>query len=153
MMKKVLSLFLVTVICLLSFSSCSGFTKVKVNGTKIDNEVYYYFKDLHDGDNTKINNALSRYVAINTEFSLQSLTLSPTQKSELSKKVNNLWHIYSVHYTKLGISKQTIYKIETSKFYEDALLDYYYGPNGTSPVSEDAIKKYFKEIHKNFFFV
>lgn len=144
-MKKVLSLLLVTVICILSFSSCSGFSKVKVNGTRIDNEVYYYFKDLYDGDKAEINNAISRYVAINTEFSIQSLSLSPAQKSELSKKVNDLWHLYSVHYTNLGISKQTIYKIETSKLYEDTLLDYYYGPDGTSPVSEEAIKKYFKE--------
>lgn len=144
-MKKALSLLLVATICLLSFSSCAEFSKVKVNGTKIDNEVYYYFEDLYDGDKTQINNALSRYMAINTEFSIQSLTLSSVQKSELSKRVNNLWQLYSVHYTNLGISKQTIYKIETSKFYEDTLLDYYYGPNGTSPVSEDTIKKYFKE--------
>ncbi len=144
-MKKVLSLLLVTVMCLLSFSSCSEISKVNVNGTKIDNEVYYYFEDLYDGDKAQINQAISRYVAINSEFAVQSLALSSAQKSELSKKVNNLWHLYNVHYTNLGISKQTIYKIETSKFYEDTLLDYYYGPNGSSPVSEESIKKYFKE--------
>lgn len=144
-MKKVLSLLLVTVILVLSLSSCTAFSKVKVNGTKIDNEVYYYFKDLYDNDKAQINKAIARYVAINTEFSIHSLNLSPAQKSELSKKVNNLWHIYSVYYTDLGVSKQTIYKVETSKFYEDVLLDYYYGPDGVSPVGEDAIKKYFKE--------
>ena len=144
-MKKVFSLFLAIVILVLSFSSCSQISKVRVNGTKIDNEVYYYFKDLCKEDKAQINKAISRYVAINSEFSANSLSLSPVQKSELSKRVNNLWHIYSVHYSNIGVSKQTIYKIETSKFYEDALLDYYYGPEGQSPVSEDAIKKYFKE--------
>ena len=144
-MKKVFSLFLVVVISILTFSSCSQIAKVRVNGTKIDNEVYYYFEDLYDKDKTQIKQAISRYVAINSEFSANSLTLSAVQKSELSKRVNELWHIYSVHYSNLGISKQTIYKIETSKFYEDTLLDYYYGPNGQSPVNEESIKKYFKE--------
>lgn len=144
-MKKFISLLLAIVIVVLTFSSCDVFSKVKVNGTKIDNEVYYYFEDLYKEDKAQINKAISRYVAINSEFSACSLTLSSAQKSELSKKVNNLWHIYSVHYSNLDISKETIYKIETSKFYEDILLDYYYGPDGASPVSEDEIKKYFKE--------
>ncbi len=144
-MKKVLSLFLVSVLCILSFSSCSGISKVKVNGVKIDNEVYYYFKDLHKGNEAQINKALSRYVAINTEFTSHNLSLSPAQKSELSNRVNDLWHLYSTHYLELEISKQTIYKIETSKMYEDVLLEYYYGTNGVYPVNEDEIKKYFKE--------
>ncbi|MBR5246197.1 MAG: hypothetical protein IKV25_02355 [Clostridia bacterium] len=144
-MKKFLSLLIATVIFALSFSSCSQIAKVRVNGTKIDNEVYYYFEDLYKKDKVQIKQAISRYVAINSEFSAHSLTLSSTQKSELSKKVNDLWHIYSVYYSNIGISKQTIYKIETSKFYEDTLLDYYYGPEGQSPVDEESIKKYFKE--------
>ena len=144
-MKKVFSLFLSVIVFVLTLSSCSQITKVRVNGTKIDNEVYYYFEDLCKGDKAQTKQAISRYVAINSEFEANSLTLSSSQKSELSKRVNDLWHVYSVHYTNIGVSKQTIYKIETSKFYEDALLDYYYGPEGQSPVSEDAIKKYFKE--------
>ena len=144
-MKKALSLFLVVVICVLTFSSCDTFSKVKVNGTKIDNEIYYYFEDLYKEDKTQINNAISRYVAINSEFHARALTLSSAQKSELSKKVNDLWHIYSLHYNKIDVSKETIYKIETSSLYEDLLLEYYYGPDGASPVSEEEIKKYFKD--------
>ena len=144
-MKKVISLLLTIIIITVTFSSCDIFSRVKVNGTKIDNEIYCYFEDLYKEDKAQINKAISRYVAINSEFSACSLTLSSAQKSELSKRVNDLWHVYSVYYNKIGISKETIYKIETSKFYEDILLDYYYGPEGTSPVSEDEIKKYFKE--------
>ena len=144
-MKKVLSLFLVVVIFVLSFSSCSQIAKVKVNGTKIDNEVYYYFKDLHKGNKALIDKAISRYVAINSEFSARKLSLSPAKKTELSQRVNDLWHLYGAHYTDLKISKQTIYKIETSKTYEDVLLEYFYGANGVYPVSEDVIKKYFEE--------
>lgn len=143
-MKKLVSLFLVAVICILSFASCSGPAKVRVNGTKIDNEVYAYFKDLHDGNETEIEKAISRYVTINSEFYNRSLSLTPAQKSDLSLDVDDLWHLYGIHYQKLGISKQTLYKIETSKVYEDVLLDYYYGQGGVEPVSENDLKKYFK---------
>ena len=141
-MKKVLSLFLVCVIFALTLSSC---TKARVNGIKIDDEVYYYFEDLHKGNKVQIDTAISRYVAINSEFESHNLTLTSAQKSELSKSVNELWSLYSTYYTELGISKPTIYKIETSKLYEDVLLDYYYGTNGVYPVNEDEIKAYFKE--------
>lgn len=143
-MKKAVALILVTVISLLSFASCSGPAKVKVNGTKIDNEVYAYFDDLYSGNETEIEKAISRYVTINSEFYKRNLKLSPVQKSNLSITVDDLWHLYGVHYTKLDISRQTVYKIETSKAYEEALLDYYYGQDGVEPVSEDTIKNYFK---------
>ena len=143
-MRKAVSLMLVIAICMLSLASCSGPARVKVNGTKIDNEVYSYFEDLYSGNETEIEKAVSRYVTINSEFNNRNLSLSSAQKSELSSDVDNLWHLYGIHYQKLDISKQTIYKIESSKVYEDVLLDYYYGQGGVEPVSEDAIKKYFK---------
>ncbi len=143
-MKKVTALILVAVICALSFASCSGPAKVRVNGTKIDNEVYAYFDDLYDGNKNEIKKAISRYVTINSEFYNRNLSLTPAQKSALSVKVDDLWHLYGVHYSKKNISRQTVYKIETSKFCEDALLDYYYGQGGVEPVSEDTLKKYFK---------
>ncbi len=144
-MKKVFSLFLAVILCVLSFSSCSGIAKVSVNGTKIDNEIYAYFEDLHDGNEGEIKKSISRYVTINSEFNNRELKLSSSQKSELSLKVDDLWHLYGIHYQDVGVSKQAIYKIETSKVYEDVLLDYYYGQGGVSPVSEESLKKYFKE--------
>lgn len=143
-MKKVISLFLVAAVCVLSFASCSGPAKVRVNGTKIDNEVYKYFKDLHDDNEPQMEKAISRYVTINSEFNNRNLTLTPAQKSDLSADVDDLWHLYGIHYQDLGISKQTVYKIETSKVYEDVLLDYYYGQGGVEPVSENELKRYFK---------
>lgn len=143
-MKKAAALILVAVICLMSFASCSGPAKAKVNGTKIDNEVYAYFEDMYDGNEGELTKALSRYVTINSEFEKRNLKLSPVQKSNLSLKVDDLWHLYGIHYTKKNISRQTIYKIETSKLYEEVLLDYYYGQGGVEPVSEETIKKYFK---------
>lgn len=144
-MKKAISLFLAAVICVLSFASCSGPAKVRVNDTKIDNEVYAYFEDLHDANETEIKKAISRYVTINTVFDRMNLSLTSAQKSDLSIRVDDLWHLYGLHYQDVGVSRQTLYKVETSKVYEDVLLDYYYGQNGVNPVSENAIKSHFKE--------
>ncbi len=144
-MKKTISLVMAVAVCLLSFASCSGPAKVKVNGTKIDNEVYTYFDDMYAGNEEEIKNAISRYVTVNTEYNIRNLTLSASQKSDLAQDVDDLWHIYGAHYKDLGVSKQTIYKIKTSEVYEDALLEYYYGPDGYEPVSENTLKEYFKK--------
>ena len=150
-MKKLTSLLLVVTMIMLLFSSCSGPAKIKVNGVKIDNEIYTYFEDLVEDSLSKsekeesIKKSISRYVAINSEFNNRGLILSSSEKTKLSETVNNLWHLYGAHYDEIGVSKQTIFKIETSKAYENALLNFYYGENGPSPVSEDQIKTYFSE--------
>ncbi len=144
-MKKIVTLIMVVTICLLTFSSCSAPAKVKVNGTKIDNEVYAYFDDLHTGNKEEIEKSISRYVTINSEFHNRNLTLTSSQKAKLSKEVDDLWHLYGLHYKDAGVSKQTVYKIELSDEYEDILLEYYYGQDGPKPVSEELLKKYFKQ--------
>lgn len=156
-MKKIISLILVAVM-VLSLSSCAP-TKVKVNGTKIDNEVYAYF-DVHAEKNENgevsedaILNDISRYVAINSEFSNRGLVLDSSEKSEISTRVNDLWHLYGSYYEENGISKQTIYKIELSNAYENALLADYYAADGDHPVTEDEIKKYFGENYAAIRFV
>ena len=58
-MKKALSLFLAIIVLVTCFSSCSQIAKVKVNGTKIDNEVYYYFEDLCKKDKAQIEKEIS----------------------------------------------------------------------------------------------
>ena len=150
-MKKTLSLLLVVTLIMLLFASCSAPAKVKVNGVKIDNEIYTYFEDLVDESLSKaeqeesIKKSISRYVTINSEFHNRGLSLSSGEKTTLSTTVNNLWHLFGTHYENIGVSKQTLYKIEESKAYESALLNFYYGENGPSPLSEDQIKEYFKE--------
>ena len=84
-------------------------------------------------------------MTINSEFNNYSLSLSSTEKTNLSATVNNLWHLFGAHYEEIGVSKQTLFKIETSKAYEKALLNFYYSESGVSPISEDQIKAYFSE--------
>ncbi len=143
-MKRIISLVTAVVLLVLTLTSCSAFTKVKVNGTGIDNEIYAYFEDLYDGNEGELKKAISRYVTINSEFHNRDLTLSSSRKAQISSMVDDLWHLYGVHYKSIGVSRQTVYKIETSKAYEEILLDYFYGQGGISPVSEDTLKKYFK---------
>jgi len=156
-MKKVVSLILVAVM-LFGLASCTA-SKVKVNGTKIDNEIYAYFEALaeenEDGEvnEEEILNAISRYVAINSEFANRGLALDSSTKADVSADTNDLWHLYGVYYESIGVSKQTVYKIELSKAYEDALLADYYSAEGDSPVSEDELKKYFKENYAAIRFV
>ena len=145
-MKKVISLLLAKHTLTLVLTSCSGPAKVKVNGEKIDNEIYTYFENTLPKDKNgevseeAIKNAISRYVAINSEFKNRGLSIDSEVKGALSATVNNLWHLYGSYYNEIGVSKQTIYKIELSKEYEAALLADY-----CKNVSDNDIKAYFKE--------
>lgn len=156
-MKKVISLILVAVM-VLSLASCTT-SKVKVNGTKIDNEIYAYFEahaeknEEGEASEEAILKEISRYVAINSEFSNRGLVLDSNIKAEVSADVNDLWHLYGTYYESIDVSKQTIYKIELSKAYENALLADYYATDGDSPVTEDEIKKYFEENYAAIRFV
>lgn len=156
-MKKAVSLILVAVM-MLSLASCTV-SKVKVNGTKIDNEIYAYFEARaeknEDGEASEeeILKEISRYVAINSEFLNRGLVLDSNVKSDVSTYVNDLWHLYGSYYTENGVSKQTVYKIELSAAYEEALLADYYADDGDKPVTEDEIKKYFGENYAAIRFV
>lgn len=153
-MKKFISLLLAILTLTLVLTSCSGPAKVKVNGVKIDNEIYTYFENTLEKDENgevskdAIKNAISRYVTINSEFTNRGLSIDSEVKGALSTSVNNLWHLYGSYYNEIGISKQTLYKIELSKEYEATLLADY-----CKNVSEDEIKAYFKENYMAIRFV
>lgn len=153
-MKKIISLLLVVVLLATALCSCSGPAKIKVNGVKIDNEIYTYFENTLEKDESDevsenaIETAISRYVTINSEFNNRGLSVDSELKLSLSESVNDLWHLYGNYYNEIGVSKQTIYKIELSKIYESLLLADYY-----SNISEDEIKAYFKENYMGIRFV
>lgn len=152
MNKKIISSLLALLIVILSFAGCAKKAEVQINGAKIDNEVTAYFKaTAKEGEDVKA--LIARYVAVNSEFHNRSMTVPRSRRSSLSDDVNNIWHIWGEHYENLGISKETIYKIELSKVYETLLLEEYYGENGSSPVNEEDIKTYFRENYASVRFV
>ncbi len=150
-MKKIVSVFLIITTLALLFTSCTAKTKLTVNGTPVDDEIYAYFEDSLKNTvpeselESSVKNSVSRYITINSEFENRKLTLNKTQKVEVSTNVNDLWHLYGSYYEGIGVSKQTLYKIELSKMYETALLVNFYGVDGVFPVSEEELKNYFNE--------
>ena len=152
MTKKIISSLLALLTVILLFGGCTKKTEVKINGTNIDNEVTAYFKaSAKDGED--VNELIARYVAVNSEFNNHSLSVPANMRSSLSDDVNSIWNLFGAYYENLGISKETIYKIELSKVYETLLLEERYGENGTSPVSEDALKEYFHGNYASIRFV
>lgn len=158
MKKRTVALLLSAVLISVCFTSCTS-ARIKVNNVKIDGEIYTYYqsyleKDFQDSDlENEVKKSIVRYVTVNSEFAKRDLSLTPAQKAELSQDVNDIWHLFSKYYEEIGVSKQTIYKIEQSKQFEQSLLLDYYGENGVSPVSEEQIKAYFSENYASIRFV
>lgn len=151
-MKKLISISLCLCFLLISFSACGKKTEVSINGVQISDEVTAYFKNkAKEGEDYK--KLIARYVAINSEFQNHGLEVPGTLRAELSENVNNIWHTYGSYYEKIGVSKETIYKIELSNVYKTLLLEERYGEDGVSPVSEDEIKTYFRENYVTIKFV
>ncbi len=152
MSKRFFSLFLVLLILSLTFSGCGKGKAVEINGTKIDGEITAYFKkSAKEGEDA--NRLIARYIAVNSEFQNHTLSVPKNLRSSLSEDVNNIWHIWGGYYKGLGISKETIYKIELSKIYENLLLEERYGKDGKFPVSEDDLKTFFRENYASVRFV
>lgn len=143
-MKRATALLLAAVLLSLTFASCSRTPRVKVNGAKIDGEIYTYYNDCSENEEAALK-AVERYTAVNSEFKNRGLSLSRTQKADLITAAGDIWHLYGRYYESAGISKQTIYKIEQSKAYEQSLLLSYYSENGSAPVPEEQLKQFFTE--------
>lgn len=145
--------------CLLFLSACSNRSGVQVNGTPIDKGIVLYFKDearktQPDADDAALleaaNRKIAEYVAVNSVFADRDLALTTAEKAEISQTVNALWRLFGNYYTELGVSKQDLLKIETSKAYKDAVMVDYYAADGDEPVAEETLKNYFNENYIAF---
>ena len=90
------------------------------------------------------------YVAVNTKIVELGLTLSPSEKRSASNNLEDLWHVFSGYYEKLGVSKQTLMKIQTADTSRNRLFYYIYDEGGEKAVNEDDIKKYYNENYISF---
>ena len=95
-----------------------------MNGVPVSEGVYNYYYDIEknsdeDKSQQEISDAalsdVAAYVAVNSEFKNRALSLSSEDKNEISQNVNNYWHVFSVYYNTIGVSKQDLQKIEESK--------------------------------------
>ncbi|MGN0571379.1 MAG: hypothetical protein ACI4K9_04285 [Candidatus Fimenecus sp.] len=158
-MKKAVCVILAGVLCLCTLCACTGRGTVSVNGTPIGEGVAAYFTDAakqalpdatKEEQTAEAYRQIAEYVAINSAFAERELTLSTAEKAAVSQSVNNLWRLFGTYYSELGVTKQDLLLVETSKAYYDAVMADYYAPDGDEPVSEETLKTYFNENYIAF---
>ena len=151
-MKKAICMILAGVLCLLSLCACTRRASVSVNGTPIGEGVAAYFIDAarqalpdatEEEQTAEAHRQIAEYVAVNSAFSERNLALTTAEKADVSQSVNNLWRLFGGYYTELGVTKQDLLLVETSKAYKDAVMADFYAPDGDEPVSEETLKAYF----------
>jgi len=165
-MKRAAVLIL-TVLMIFSFASCSSEKKTAlvISGTEIDSEIFTYYLDkvlqrpLDYGlsENPKKSelkeSAISeckRYLLSNTNFLNKGLSLSSSEKTEISQTVNDYWLRFENHYKNIGVSKQTLTKIFTSQAYRDALFSAEFDKGTDDAEAEAILQNYFYENYISF---
>ena len=163
-MKKALCAVLAFAAVLCALTGCGGRAEkteypLTVNGTPLDGEIFRYYLDIAFGDagisskEARIRSATEqciRYVAVNSAFASRGLALTDAQTAETSERGNALWNIFGEHYKKVGVSKQTFMKLQTSRSFTERLRRALYDTNGASPLSDDELKAYFAAAYAAF---
>lgn len=153
-MKRILCAITALTLLSLLLTACGGpKTALEIGGARISSEIYTYYYDLvkrspedYPGDARE--NAVrlcKEYVAVNTLAAERAISLGIEQKTAASDWVNQQWKFFSVYYTRLGVSKQSLMKARETAERRALLLEAYYGAGGLQPVSEEELKAYFSE--------
>lgn len=159
--------FFAAVIIIFSLSSCSTQKKTAlvIAGTEINSEIFTYYLDkvyqapqdygLAENPPDKelkqaVINECKKYLTANTSFRDKGLTLTASEKVEISQAVNNYWIRFENHCKKIGVSKQTLTKILTSQAYGDALFAAEYDKGTGDAESEKVLQDYFYENYISF---
>lgn len=158
-MKKFVAAISVLLI-LVSLCSCNSGEKtvLTIGGAEIGEEIFVYYlskvierpmdyglADASDSDSVKAaaTRKCKEYVAVNTDFAAQGLSLSSAEKAEVAEQVNNLWVRFENHYRSIGVSKQTLTKIMTSEACEEALFTARYDKGTQDKAAEKKLEDYF----------
>ncbi len=165
-MKKIAALLL-AVLLIFPLTACGKEKKTAliIAGTEINSEIFTYFLDKVNSRPIVYNlpenpiksdlkqaaiNECKKYLAANTSFEEMGLTLTASEKVEISQKVNDYWVRFENHYKNIGVSKQTLTKILTAQAYEDAVFAAEYD-KGTGNAAEEAVlQNYFYENYISF---
>lgn len=166
LIKKIASLVLVICLAVLPCACAKNRTyALDVAGAEISQEVYACFMDTvvlnpekfglsatpdEKAVKAKTEALCKDYVAVNTIINDLGIPLGDAEKAAVASTVIGLWKLFSTHYESLGITKQTLTKIETNKAAKDTLLLYYYDKDGSRAVGEDEIRAYFSENYISF---
>lgn len=165
-MKKFAAVIL-AVIIIFSLTSCGSQKKTAliIAGTEINSEIFTYYldkvnqapRDYNLPDNPSDSelkqaaiNECKKYLAANTSFRDKELSLTASEKVEISQTVNNYWIRFENHYNEIGVSKQTLTKIFTSNAYKDALFAAEYDKGTGDAEAEAVLQDYFYENYISF---
>lgn len=160
MLKKTSAALLIAALLCVMLCSCIGRQRVAlvISGAEIKEEVFTCFLDKvvagpaeygltrespTDDFAKSAQELCMRYVAANTRFEKSGLYLTAAEKTAISQSVNNLWIRYENHYNKIGVSRQTLNKIETAKAYEEKLFSHSYDKEVGSAAAESEITSYY----------
>ena len=150
-----------------SLSACGGEKKtaLSIAGTDVDSEIFTYYLDKvvqrpldynlsENPTKSELKDAAidecKRYLVSNTNFLNGGLSLSASEKVDISQTVNDYWLRFKNHYDKIGVSKQTLTKIFTAQAYEDALFTAEFDKGLSDTQAEEIIKNYFYENYISF---
>ena len=166
-MRKTISILLAILILCLLLSSCRSQDTVTypltVNGTPIDSEIFSYYLDsawddgasggTKDGRITEASHMCIRYVAVNSTFTTSGLSLSDSEKVEISDNANVLWELFGEYYKKIGVSKQTYLKIKTNEAYIEKLRTAFFDVGGTDEISDAVLRGVLLENYVSFRYI
>ncbi len=154
-MKKIVS-FLTVLFMLFSFCSCemmNSSSVITVNGiAQLDTEIFTYFLNnayyssdakTQDACISAATSSCLEYLAVNTHFAQLGKSLSENAKASVSRETNALWRLYGAYFEKIGVSKDTYFKIKQYEYARRELCLALYDTNGETPINEEYIRQYF----------
>lgn len=168
-MKKLKSIIsaLLCAALLLGFAGCSQSDKTALNisGAEIKYETFLYYLDTinafpekyglneNPSEDELVTAAIEQcceYVAVNTKLEQEQLVLTTAEKRSASDSLEDIWHVFGAYYEKLGISKQTLMKIQTSEAARNRLFYFVFDKGGERAVNEEDVRKYYNENYISF---
>lgn len=167
MFRKVVCPLLTVYLFCLALSSCSSKNvyALTVDDAEVPPEVYAYYLDkvyarpasfglgispARDKLHEKAAQLCAEYVAVNSLFSQLGMSLGFEDKIAVSQAVNSRWRLFSHHYESIGVSKQTLTKIEGSAAAEKALFLEFYDTGGLKAVGEEEARAYYEQNYTAF---
>ncbi len=121
-----------------------------------------YFTETETVRDSIISTAKSQYltfIVVSEKFEELGLSLTEEQQNEIEKQYSDEWiKVYGDAGMKtilktLGLKKDEFLNLLSLEYKSDALLEYYYGENGITPITEQDKKDYYNENYYRFKYI
>ena len=132
---------------------------LKNYGYDISASMDNYFTETATVRDTIINTAKNQYltfVVVTEKFEELGMTLSEEDQNQIQQQYNDEWiKIYGEAGMKkilktLGLKKDEFFTLLSVEYKSDALLEYYYGEQVQTPITEQDKKDYYNENYYRF---